>query len=740
MDRYSVSGMKCAGCQANVEKAVREVSGVTSCAVSLLTNSMEVEGSASPASVIRAVEKAGFGASFEGDSEDENDDDDKEDRAKKEIKGYIHRLIGSGILLLILMYISMGHAMWGWPLPLFVENNELGLVLIQMILSLSVMIINRSFFTHGFGTLLHGHPTMDTLVALGSSVSFVWSTFIFYMLCGNTHVEFHDQLFYESAAMIPALITVGKLLEALAKGKTTDALKRLIRLKPKHAVLLQNDSEITVPVSDVRVGDVIIVRPGESIPVDGIVIQGDSPVDESSLSGESIPVDKTIGDTVRAATINTTGTLTCRVTGVGEDTTLASIIRMVEHAAATKAPIARVADRVSAVFVPIIIILSILTVVCWLIAGAVLFDALSRGICVLVISCPCAMGLATPVAIMVGNGIGAKNGILIKTGEALELIGRTDCVVLDKTGTITKGKPEVTDVCPAKGIQEEYLLSIAASLEKNSEHPLARAIMDYAAKSGIQPAEVSGFSTHPGFGVCAEMMDSHLIGGSLRFIREKCSLSTEMEEAGSRLSEAGKTPLVFAKDNEVLGMIAVADMLQPDSAKALQDMKKIGLHVVMLTGDNQKTAEAIAEKAGIDKVAANVLPEEKGQYIDQLKTTYKTVAMVGDGINDAPALTKADVGIAIGTGTDVAIESADIVVMNHSLSDVNAAIYIGRRTLTNIRENLFWAFFYNIICIPLAAGLFVWKMNPMIGAAAMSLSSFTVCMNALRLNRIRIRG
>ena len=746
MKQFVVTGMSCAACQARVEKAVSGVPGVSACSVSLLTNSMGVEGSASDEAVIRAVEKAGYGASLKGASEQNRkaggfaaEEEALKDRETPKLK---RRLVLSVGFLLLLMYITMGHNMWNWPLPAWFQHNHLALTLTQMLLALIVMVINRKFFTSGFGSLMHGAPNMDTLVALGSAVSFGWSLFVFYEMCGlitqgvpNAQLMelYHNQLYFESAAMIPALITVGKMLEAMSKGRTTDALKSLMKLAPKTAVLLRDGAEVEVPIDEVRSGDVFLVRPGESIPVDGVVLEGNSAVNESALTGESIPVDKTEGDTVSAATINTSGFLRCRATRVGEDTTLSQIVRMVSDAAATKAPIARIADRVSGVFVPAVIGISAVVVLGWLLHGESLSFALARGISVLVISCPCALGLATPVAIMVGNGLGANNGILFKTSEALETAGKVQIIALDKTGTITAGQPQVTDLLPAEGCSGEELLQAAYALESRSEHPLARAIVAEAERRNMAADPVDGFRALPGNGLTAKCGGKTLYGGNLSYIKSLLRMPAQAEDAAASLAEQGKTPLFFAEDSRLLGMIAVADVIKSDSAEAIASLRKMGIEVCMLTGDNARTAKAIGAQAGVDRVIADVLPDGKEAVLRKLQQRGM-VAMVGDGINDAPALTRADIGIAIGAGTDVAIDSADIVLMNSRLSDVAAAVRLSRATLRNIHENLFWAFFYNAVCIPLAAGLFAWKMNPMIGAAAMSLSSFTVCMNALRLN------
>ena len=746
--------MSCAACQARVEKAVAKVPGVETVSVSLLTNSMGVTGTARDADIINAVERAGYGAQEKGT--DRNDggsghytaelaaqEEALKDRETPKLK---KRLILSAVFLFILMYISMGHHMWGWPLPAYFVHNHLGLTLTQMILAAIVMIINHKFFTSGFSSLIHGAPNMDTLVALGSSVSFAWSTFVFYEMCGmiargakqmDLMDLYHGQLYFESAAMIPALITIGKMLEAMSKGRTTNALKSLMQLAPKTAVLMRGGLEVEVPVDEVRVGDIFVVRPGENIPVDGEVTEGDSAVDESALTGESIPVDKQVGDHVSAATINQSGFIKCRAERVGEDTTLAQIIHMVSDAAATKAPIARIADKVSGIFVPTVIGIAVIVTAGWLIAGQTLSFALARGISVLVISCPCALGLATPVAIMVGNGMGAKNGILFKTSEALENAGRTQIIVLDKTGTITSGKPEVTDLFPVKGVTEQELLQKAYTIEQRSEHPLAAAIVAEAKKWSLPDAPVDHFEALPGNGLKAECKGHTLHGGSGSFIRTCTDVPKETAVREIACAEQGKTPLFFEEDGKLIGMIAVADAIKSDSTEAISQFKNMGLHVVMLTGDNERTARAIGERVGVNEWVAGVLPDEKEAVIRLLEESGK-VAMVGDGINDAPALTRADTGIAIGAGTDVAIDSADIVLMNSTLTDAAAAIRLSRATLRDIHQNLFWAFFYNVICIPLAAGLFAWKMNPMIGAAAMSLSSFTVCMNALRLNLFKM--
>ena len=752
MDQYVVTGMSCAACQARVEKAVSKVPGVTSCAVSLLTNSMGVEGTAAPEAVIQAVEQAGYGASVKGADRKASQagslsaqEDALKDRETPKLR---RRLILSAAFLAILMYISMGHKMWGWPLPAYFTHNHLGLTLTQMLLAVCVMIINRKFFTSGFSFLIHGAPNMDTLVAMGSSVSFGWSLFVFYEMCGmitkgasnmDLMELYHDQLYFESAAMIPALITVGKMLEAMSKGRTTDALKSLMKLAPKTAVLVRDGQEVEVGIDEVGTGDIFVVRPGESIPVDGIVLEGSSAVNESALTGESVPVDKAEGDRVSAATINQSGFLRCQATRVGEDTTLAQIIHMVSDAAATKAPIARIADKVSGVFVPAVIGIAAVVVAGWLLKGQSVSFALARGISVLVISCPCALGLATPVAIMVGNGLGAKNGILFKTSEALESAGRVDIVALDKTGTITSGEPKVTDICPAAGHTETELVEKAYSLEILSEHPLSKAIVEKAEALGMNASEAHDFHALPGNGLAASIGGKKIHGGSGSYIRTLTNVDQTLAARADELAAQGKTPLFFEEEGELLGIIAVADVIKEDSAQAVRELQGLGLQVVMLTGDNERTARAIGAQAGVDDVVAGVLPDGKEAVIRRLQENGK-VAMVGDGINDAPALTRADTGIAIGAGTDVAIDSADVVLMNSTLTDVAGAIRLSRATLRNIHENLFWAFFYNMICIPLAAGLFPWKMNPMIGAAAMSLSSFTVCMNALRLNLFKVHN
>ena len=746
MQQYNVTGMSCAACQARVEKAVSKVPGVTSCSVSLLTNSMGVDGTAAPGEIIRAVEKAGYGASVKGQSAGKDAPapiaDDEDALRDRETPVLRRRLILSAVFLLALMYITMGHNMWGFPLPAYFTHNPLGLALAQLLLAATVMCIDHRFFTSGFSSLLRGAPNMDTLVALGSSVSFGWSTFVFFEMCGlaargagaaELMSIYHDQLYYESAAMIPALITFGKMLEAMSKGRTTSALKSLMRLTPKRAVLIRDGRETEVDVREVVCGDTFAVRPGESIPVDGVVLDGISAVNEAALTGESIPVDKAKGDRVTAATINQSGYLVCRATRVGEDTTLAQIIRMVSDAAATKAPIARIADRVSGVFVPAVIAIAVIVSILWLLTGQTLSFALARGISVLVISCPCALGLATPVAIMVGNGLGARKGILFKTSEALESAGKVGIVALDKTGTITAGEPRVTEIRPAAGVSADELLRKAYALESKSEHPLAKAIVREAAERSLPLEEASDFRALPGNGLQAVIGGKRMDGGSRRYMQTVAKADADLLRDADALADRGQTPLFFGEDGRMLGIIAVSDVIKPDSAEAVAQLRKMGLRVVMLTGDNEKTARAIGREAGVDDVIAGVLPDGKEAVIRSLQERG-SVAMVGDGINDAPALTRANIGIAIGAGADVAVDSADVVLMNSSLKDVAAAIRLSRATLRNIHENLFWAFFYNLICIPLAAGLFAWKMKPMYGAAAMSLSSFTVCMNALRLN------
>ena len=748
MEQYTVTGMSCAACSARVEKAVSAVPGVTSCSVSLLTNSMGVEGTASAEAVVSAVQAAGYGASLKGASCAPTAAAQEDALADRETPALKHRLIASLGFLLALMYVSMGHMMWGWPLPACLAGNHVAMGLLQMLLTIAVMVINQKFFINGFRSLLHGAPNMDTLVALGAAASFGYSTYALFSMTGAqvrgdaaAVMQYMHEFYFESAAMILALITVGKMLEARSKGKTTDALRSLMKLAPQTATLVRGGQEITVPIAQVRRGDVFVVRPGESIPVDGVVLEGESAVNESALTGESIPVDKAVGDSVSAATTNQSGFLRCEATRVGEDTTLSQIIRMVSDAAATKAPIAKVADRVSGVFVPTVIALAILTTAVWLLCGQSIGFALARGISVLVISCPCALGLATPVAIMVGNGLGAKNGILFKTAVSLEETGKTEIVALDKTGTITQGEPRVTDVLPAEGMTQGALLSLAAALEQRSEHPLARAVMMRAEEDGLTAAPVGDFRALPGNGLTATLSGETLLGGSLSFVSSRVDVPRSIRQKAEALAEEGKTPLFFAQAGRLAGVIAVADVIKADSPAAIAALRNMGIRVVMLTGDNEKTARAIGRLAGVDEVIAGVLPEGKESVIRRLQAQGK-VAMVGDGINDAPALTRADIGVAIGAGTDVAIDAADVVLMKSRLSDVPAAIRLSRATLRNIHENLFWAFFYNVIGIPLAAGvwipLFGWTLNPMFGAAAMSLSSFCVVSNALRLNLFKL--
>ena len=745
MEQYNVTGMSCAACSARVEKAVKKVPGVTSCSVSLLTNSMGVEGTASPAAILSAVQEAGYGASPKSASASKAADTsaDLDALADRETPKLKRRLIASLGFLLVLMYFSMGHMMWGWPLPHWFDGNHVAMGLVQLLLAGIVMVINQKFFINGFKGLIHGAPNMDTLVALGSMASFVWSTYALFAMTraqvdGNDELVMHYMMefYFESAAMILTLITVGKMLEARSKGKTTDALKSLMKLAPKTATLVRDGAEVTVAIADVQKGDVFVVRPGENIPVDGVVLEGTSAVNESALTGESIPVDKAVGDKVSAATTNQSGFLRCEATRVGEDTTLAQIIKMVSDAAATKAPIAKIADTVSGFFVPAVISIAVVTTIVWLLLGHELGYALARGISVLVISCPCALGLATPVAIMVGNGLGAKNGILFKTASSLEAAGRTQIVALDKTGTITEGAPRVTDLLPAEGVTETELLTLAAALESRSEHPLAKAVLADAEAKAITPPEVTDFAALPGNGLAAKLDGMDIYAGNAAFIQTKLTLPAALAQQAEKLASEGKTPLFFGGAGRLLGVIAVADTIKEDSPEAIRQLQNMGIRVVMLTGDNQRTADAIGRQAGVDEVIAGVLPDGKEAVIRQLQASGK-VAMVGDGINDAPALTRADTGIAIGAGTDVAIDAADVVLMNSKLSDVPAAIRLSRATLRNIHENLFWAFIYNIIGIPLAAGLFIpfgLTLNPMFGAAAMSLSSFCVVSNALRLN------
>ena len=743
MKQYEVTGMSCAACSARVERAVSAVPGVESCAVNLLTNSMGVEGTAAPDAVIAAVQAAGYGASLKGAKQDTVPKDTLRDTETPRIR---RRLITSVALLLVLMYFSMGHMMWNWPLPHWFDGNHVAMGLAQLLLTV-ILVINQKFFVSGFQSLWHRSPNMDTLVALGSGASFLWSVYaLFAMTDAQVHGDmdrvmiYMDEFYFESAAMILTLITVGKMLEARSKGKTTDAIRSLMQLAPKTATVIRDGKEETIPAEQVQKGDVFAVRPGESIPVDGVILEGESAVDESALTGESIPVDKALGDPVCAATINHSGYLRCEASRVGEDTTLSQIIRMVSDAAATKAPIAKIADRVSGVFVPIVISIAAVTTLVWLLLGYGTAFALARGISVLVISCPCALGLATPVAIMVGSGVGARNGILFKTAVSLEETGKVQIVALDKTGTITQGAPVVTDLLPGSGVSEQRLLAAAAALEAKSEHPLAKAVLAYARQQGITPEEVTAFTAHAGNGLSGTLDGKRLTGGSLRFIASRSPLSLETEQAANAWSEQGKTPLLFLEDDTFLGMIAVADTIKEDSPAAIRQLQAMGIRVVMLTGDNARTARAIGAQAGVDQVISDVLPEGKEAEIRRLRQQGR-VAMVGDGINDAPALTSADMGIAIGAGADVAIDAADVVLMKSRLSDVPAAIRLSRGALRNIHENLFWAFFYNVIGIPLAAGVFVplgLTLNPMFGAAAMSLSSVCVVSNALRLNFCRL--
>ena len=753
MEQYTVTGMTCAACSARVEKAVSKVPGVTGCSVSLLTNSMGVEGTASPDQIITAVEEAGYGAAQKGGRGKSGGstaaasgtafeyEEMLKDRATPVLK---KRLIASVCLLIPLMYVSMGHMMWGWPVPAVLEGNHVAMGLIQLLFTSAIMVINQKFFISGFKSLIHRAPNMDTLVALGAGASFGYSLYALFamtdaQLKGNAHavMEYMHEFYFESAAMILTLITVGKMLEAYSKGRTTDALKSLMKLAPKTATVLRNGQEVEVGIEQVRTGDRFVVKPGENIPVDGVVVEGSSAVNESALTGESIPVDKEPGDAVSAATLNQSGYLQCEATRVGEDTTLSQIIQMVSDAAATKAPIAKVADKVSGIFVPAVIIIALVTIGIWLLAGETIGFALARGISVLVISCPCALGLATPVAIMVGNGMGAKHGIMFKTAVSLEEAGKVQVVALDKTGTITSGEPKVTDLFPAEGIGEEDLLYAALALEQKSEHPLAKAILVLAEEREMKKQEISDFQAVPGNGLTGTWKEQQLAGGNLAFIRGKAEIPDAAEQKAAEFAETGKTPLFFSRDGEFIGIIAVEDVIKEDSTKAVKELQNMGIHVVMLTGDNERTARAIGAQAGVDEVIAGVLPDGKEAVIRSLKKKGK-VAMVGDGINDAPALTRADIGIAIGAGTDIAIDAADVVLMKSRLSDVPAAIRLSRATLRNIHENLFWAFFYNVIGIPLAAGVWIpifgWKLNPMFGAAAMSLSSFCVVSNALRLN------
>ena len=753
MDQYTITGMSCAACSARVEKAVSKVPGVAACSVNLLTNSMGVTGTATPEMIISAVEQAGYGASKKGGTAAQSQSrpvDGKEVLADRDTPVLKRRLIASLVFLAALMYVSMGHMMWNWPLPSFFEQNYVAVGLVQMLLTIAVMVINQKFFISGFKGLIHGAPNMDTLVALGATAAFGYSTYALFAMTAAqaqgdlaaAHGYLHE-FYFESAAMILTLITVGKMLEARSKGKTTDALKSLLRLAPKTAVVRRNSEEVTIPVEQVTQGDLFVVRPGEHIPVDGVITEGNSAVDESALTGESIPVDKTVGDAVSAATVNQSGYLCCRATRVGEDTTLSQIIKMVSDAAATKAPIAKVADKVSGVFVPIVIAIAAVTTIIWLLLGNGVGFALARGISVLVISCPCALGLATPVAIMVGSGVGAKNGILFKTAVSLEKAGKVQVVALDKTGTLTRGEPMVTDLVPEVSISADALLANAYALEAKSEHPLAKAVIKRAQQDGITPAQVQDFQALPGNGLTATLDGQTVYGGNLTFIKTKTEISESVKKQAEQFAAAGKTPLFFARDGRYLGMIVVADVIKEDSAPAVRELQNMGIRVVMLTGDNERTAQAIGRQAGVDEVIAGVLPDGKEAVVRQL-SKHESVAMVGDGINDAPALTRADIGIAIGAGTDIAIDAADVVLMNSRLSDVPAAIRLSRATLRNIHQNLFWAFFYNMIGIPLAAGAFIallgWQLNPMFGAAAMSLSSFCVVSNALRLNFLNIHS
>ena len=749
MEQYNVTGMSCAACSSRVEKAVSKVPGVTSCSVSLLTNSMGVEGTASSQDIINAVQQAGYGASLKGAHKEQVSMSEAEEALEDhETPVLKRRLIASVGFLLVLMYFSMGHMMWGWPLPAWFNDNHVAMGLVQLLLAGIIMVINQKFFISGFKSLWHRSPNMDTLVALGSMASFVWSVYALFAMTraqvdGDSAavMNYMMEFYFESAAMILTLITVGKMLEARSKGKTTDALKSLMKLAPKTAVVLRDGQETTVPIEQVHKGDIFVVRPGENIPVDGTIIEGSSAVNESALTGESIPVDKAAGDLVSAATVNQSGFIKCEATRVGEDTTLSQIIKMVSDAAATKAPIAKIADRVSGVFVPAVITIAIITTIIWLLTGHEFGYALARGISVLVISCPCALGLATPVAIMVGNGMGAKNGILFKTAVSLEEAGKVQIVALDKTGTITSGQPEVTDLLTADGISKQELLTMAFALEKKSEHPLAKAILKHAEEQSLTAPEVTDFHALPGNGLSASLNGETLIGGSMKFISSQVSVPAALSQKAEKLAEEGKTPLLFARNGKLVGIIAVADVIKEDSPQAVRELQNMGIRVVMLTGDNERTARAIGAQAGVDDVIAGVLPDGKESVIRSLKEQGK-VAMVGDGINDAPALTRADIGIAIGAGTDIAIDAADVVLMKSRLSDVPAAVRLSRATLRNIHENLFWAFFYNVIGIPLAAGVWIpifgWTLNPMFGAAAMSLSSFCVVTNALRLNLFKI--
>lgn len=749
MKQYNVTGMSCASCVARVEKAVNKVEGVTSCSVNLLTNSMSVDGDVKSSDVISAVEKAGYGASLKGNSSKENKSDDEplKDTETPKLK---KRLFSSLIFLILLMYISMGHMMWGFPLPSILANNHIAMGLIQLLLTGIIMVINQKFFISGFKALIHRSPNMDTLVALGAGASFIYSVYALFAMTNaqvnndmSLVMNYMDEFYFESAGMILTLITLGKMLESYSKGKTTNAIKGLMNLAPKKATILVDNTEKVVPIEEVKIGDIFVVKPGENIPVDGVVIEGESAVNESALTGESIPVDKTVGDNVSGATVNQSGFIKCKATKVGEDTTLSQIIKMVSDASATKAPIAKVADKVSGVFVPIVISIAVVTIIVWLLCGATFGNALVRGISVLVISCPCALGLATPVAIMVGNGVGAKNGILFKNATSLETTGKVSYVLLDKTGTITNGTPVVTDIIPSENYTENDLLSYASSLESKSEHPLAKAVVQKAIDSNIKTLDTTDFKSLTGNGVSAKINGKTIVGGSVKHISSITNIDENIIKQADDLATKGKTPLLFVMDNQLLGIIAVADVVKSDSPKAIKELQNMGIKVVMVTGDNEKTAQAIAKESGVDEVIAGVLPDGKEKVVTQYKEKGM-VAMVGDGINDAPALTRADIGIAIGAGTDVAIDSADIVLMKSKLTDVSGAIRLSRGTLRNIHENLFWAFIYNVIGIPLAAGVWIpifgWTLSPMFGAAAMSLSSFCVVTNALRLNFLNIRS
>lgn len=749
MKQYNVTGMSCASCVARVEKAVNKVEGVTSCSVNLLTNSMSVDGDVKSSDVISAVEKAGYGASLKGNSSKENKSNDEplKDTETPKLK---KRLFSSLVFLILLMYISMGHMMWGFPLPSILANNHIAMGLIQLLLTGIIMVINQKFFISGFKALIHRSPNMDTLVALGAGASFIYSVYALFAMTNaqvnndmSLVMKYMDEFYFESAGMILTLITLGKMLESYSKGKTTNAIKGLMNLAPKKATILVDNVEKVVPIEEVKIGDIFVVKPGENIPVDGVVIEGESAVNESALTGESIPVDKTVGDNVSGATVNQSGFIKCKATKVGEDTTLSQIIKMVSDASATKAPIAKVADKVSGVFVPIVISIAVVTIIVWLLCGATFGNALVRGISVLVISCPCALGLATPVAIMVGNGVGAKNGILFKNATSLETTGKVSYVLLDKTGTITNGTPVVTDIIPSENYTQEDLLSYASSLESKSEHPLAKAVVQKAIDSNIKTLDTTDFKSLTGNGVSAKINGKTIVGGSVKHISSITNIDENIIKQADDLATKGKTPLLFVMDNRLLGIIAVADVVKSDSPKAIKELQNMGIKVVMVTGDNEKTAQAIAKESGVDEVIAGVLPDGKEKVVTQYKEKGM-VAMVGDGINDAPALTRADIGIAIGAGTDVAIDSADIVLMKSKLTDVSGAIRLSRGTLRNIHENLFWAFIYNVIGIPLAAGVWIpifgWTLSPMFGAAAMSLSSFCVVTNALRLNFLNIRS